>query len=235
MRTVKLLLASGVTAFVFAGAGVSQPPTEPPALERTPGPPPGRLGTSDMVARLLSFDKDKDGQLTVGELPERMQHLVAQGDINKDGVLDSNEIVKLVTGRGRGGDFQFRTDGGGPGGAGVARSGGPGGLGGPATAGPGRVGPVPISGAGLDGLVEDLKLTSKKKDDARAAVKAHQENIRKLMDQARVDLLKKMKEVLSEEEYKDFKAALERGGGSDVILDFNVGPPPGAPATRSNR
>lgn len=241
MRTVKLLLASGVTAFVFAGAGVSQPPAEPPTLERVPGPlPPGRLGANDVVERVLSFDKNKDGQITADELPERMQHLVAQGDINKDGHLDADEVMKLASGRGRRDEgFQFRTGGPGPGGGGVfGRSvgPGPGTPGGPATAGPGRIGPGPIPGAGLDGLVEDLKLADKKKQaDAKAAVKAHQENVRKLLDQAQVDLLKKMKGVLSEEEYKDFKAALERGGGGEVTLEFNIGPPPDAPTTRPNR
>jgi hypothetical protein len=65
--------------------------------------------------------------------------------------------------------------------------------------------------------VDDLKLSAKKKDQALAAVKAHEKNIRKLMDQAHADLLKKMKEILSEEEFKDFQAALDRPRASTVI------------------
>ncbi len=38
----------------------------------------------------------------------------------------------------------------------------------------------------MAGVVDDLKLLSKKRDEAMAAVKAHQEAVRKLMEQARV-------------------------------------------------
>jgi hypothetical protein len=82
------------------------------------------------------------------------------------------------------------------------------------------------AGPGLDGIVEvvdDLKLSGQKKDQARAAVKAHQENVRKLMDQARAEFLRKMQGILSAEELNDFKAALDRprrGGG----VFFSVGP-----------
>jgi hypothetical protein len=73
----------------------------------------------------------------------------------------------------------------------------------------------------IEGVVDDLKLSGKKKDQAMAAAKAHQEKVRKLMDQARAQLLQKMKEILSEEEFKDFTAALDRPRGGTFI----VGPP----------
>jgi hypothetical protein len=64
-----------------------------------------------------------------------------------------------------------------------------------------------------------LKLSGKKKDRAIAAVKAHEEKVRKLMEQARAALLGKMKDILSEDEWKDFKAALDRPPrGATVIL-----------------
>jgi hypothetical protein len=69
--------------------------------------------------------------------------------------------------------------------------------------------------------VDDLKLSVKKKDQAMAVVKAHQENVRKLMARARAELLQKMKQVLSEEEFKDFKAALDRPRG---VIGFSMGP-----------
>jgi hypothetical protein len=66
--------------------------------------------------------------------------------------------------------------------------------------------------------VDDLKLSGNKKDRAIATVKAHEEKVRKLTEQARAELLRNMKEILSEDEWKDFKAALDRPSGSTVIL-----------------
>jgi len=71
---------------------------------------------------------------------------------------------------------------------------------------------------GIERVVDDLKLSGKKKDRAMAAVKAHEEKVRKLTEQARAELLRNMKEILSEDEWKDFKAALDRPSGSTVIL-----------------
>jgi hypothetical protein len=157
----------------------------------------------DIVERILAFDKNKDGKVTRDELPERGYHLITRGDTNKDGALDRDEIRKLATtpgGFGPRGEFGIRIAGPGPGGI----------------PGPGL--------AGIEGVVDDLKLSGKKKDQAMAAVKAHQENVRKLMDQARADLLQKMKQILSEEEFGDFTAALDRprAGGR---LFLNVAPP----------
>src|SRR5262249_26107972 len=101
-----------------------------------------------------------------------------------------------------------------------------GGAFGPVGIGPLGPGPDPLGLGRVDGVVDDLKLSGKKKDEAKAAVKAHQENVRKLMDQARADLLKKMKEILSEEEFKDFQAALDRPGGGVTTINFG---PPDAP------
>ena len=73
----------------------------------------------------------------------------------------------------------------------------------------------------IESVVDDLKLPSKKTDQALGVVKAHQQIVRKLLEQARAELLQKMKEILSEEEFKDFKAALDRPGGTTSI---NVAP-----------
>ncbi len=60
--------------------------------------PPGRVGVAadHFVERVMAFDRNKDGKVTADELPERMQHLVAQGDTNKDGALDREEVKKLA-------------------------------------------------------------------------------------------------------------------------------------------
>jgi hypothetical protein len=224
-----------MAALFFAWAAVAQPPDrkqDPP-----PGPlPPTRISVDDIVEHIMSFDKNKDGKVTKDELPERMHHLIEQGDTNKDGALDKDEIRKLATklaatpgGFGAGG---FQVAGPSPGAAG--------GFGGRAEGGI-RVGTGPGPGPGapvgfgvsiradpnaMERVVDDLKLQGKKKDLARDAVKAHQENVRKLMDQSRADLLQKMKEILSEEEFEDFKAALDRPRGGATFVA-----PPDAPQT----
>ncbi len=165
-----------------------------------------------IVDRLLSFDKNNDGKLTKDELPERMQDLIARGDTNKDGALDKEEIRKLAVTLAREGlpaAFGDRFAGG-PGGF------GPGGFGGKGKGGfqggfKGGFGPKGGFGAGsLERTLTDLNLSDKTKEKAEAIVKAHEENVRRLLELARTDLLVKMKDVLSEQEYKTFKAAAER-------------------------
>jgi len=119
-----------------------------------------------------------------------MQNLIARGDSSKDAALSKEEIKTLATKLQREG-FAGR------GGRGDGFGGGRAGF------GPG----------GLERAVDDLKLADKKKDAAEAAVKAYQENVRKLTSQARADLLLKMKNVLSDEEFKKFKEATARRPG----------------------
>jgi hypothetical protein len=190
------------------------------ALDRQPGPggrgfpggPGGRgpgagrgLTADQIVERIMSFDKNGDGKITKDELPERMQFLLELGDTNKDGALDKDEIKKLAAkfekeglpvgfggpgapgGRGRGG-FGDR----GPGGPGVDGFRGPG--------GPGNV----------ERALDGLSLSGQKKEKAEAIIKGHEENVRKLQDLAKSDLLQKMKAVLSEQELKTFEEALSR-------------------------
>jgi Ca2+-binding EF-hand superfamily protein len=72
-----------------------------------------------MVARLMSFDANKDGKLTKDEVPERMQGIFERADANKDGVLTKEELTaatasqqpRRMEGRGPGGppmDLLFR-------------------------------------------------------------------------------------------------------------------------------
>jgi hypothetical protein len=213
-------MSAFMASLLFAGVGLTQPP------DRKPDPPrdlvrPAPVSVDDIVEHIMAFDKNKDGKVTKDELPERMHHLIALGDTNKDGALDKDEVKKLVTGLtsapgGPGGVRALTLDrvdvrfGPGPG------PGGPGGF---------AVGGAIRSGAGaIEGVVDDLKLSDKKKDQALAAVKAHEDRVARLMDEARSELLQKMKEILSAEEFEDFKAALDRPRGATVI----VGPPDAA-------
>jgi hypothetical protein len=61
--------------------------------------------------------------------------------------------------------------------------------------------------------VDDLNLSGTKKEKAEEAVKAHQENVRKVTDLARAGLVLKMKDIVSEQELKKFTDALDRQPG----------------------
>jgi EF hand len=213
MRSIKLWPASVLAmALILAGAAVAQPPPKdgPRPVFAPPGRP-GALGANDVVERIASFDKNKDGKVTKDELPERLHDLIARGDTNKDGALDQDEIKKLPStpneagGRGFGFGGPIRKD--------VRVESG-------VVVGPGPGAPGPE--ADMAGVVEDMKLPGQKKDQALAAVKAHHDNVRKLLEQSRAELMQKMKEILSEEELKDFQAALDRPRGA---VFFNVAPP----------
>jgi hypothetical protein len=56
-----------------------------------------RLSADDVLARVMSFDRDRDGKVVTGELSERMQNLVGRGDRSGDGALDESEIRLLAT------------------------------------------------------------------------------------------------------------------------------------------
>ena len=55
-----------------------------------------RVTDDDLIDRLMAFDKNGDGKITKDELPERMHALFEQGDANRDGVLDREEIKRLA-------------------------------------------------------------------------------------------------------------------------------------------
>jgi hypothetical protein len=63
-----------------------------------PAPNPGPRGvpTDDLTERVMAFDLNKDGKVSKDELPARMQSLFDEGDTNKDGFLDADEIKRLA-------------------------------------------------------------------------------------------------------------------------------------------
>lgn len=60
----------------------------------------GRPDPSDMVKRLMAFDKNGDGKLGKDELSERMQSLITRADTDKDGFASKEELLKLAGGQG---------------------------------------------------------------------------------------------------------------------------------------
>lgn len=66
-------------------------------LQTAPAPAPGVQVTPDaVIARLMFFDRNQDGKVTVDELSERMQPLVVRGDRGGDAALDASEIRALA-------------------------------------------------------------------------------------------------------------------------------------------
>jgi len=55
-----------------------------------------RVTVDDVLGRLMSFDRNRDGRVARVELAERMQALVTRGDANGDDALDTGEIRALV-------------------------------------------------------------------------------------------------------------------------------------------
>jgi hypothetical protein len=54
------------------------------------------LNDTDVVARIMSFDRNDDGRIEKDELAERMHVLVARGDVDGDAALDGSELQTLA-------------------------------------------------------------------------------------------------------------------------------------------
>ena len=94
----RTVLATGFMLMAICAAA-GQAPGPRPAIFITEVRPAAGAGPRSPIAvidRLKSFDANKDTLISRDELPERMQELVARGDTNADGVLDSDEIQTLV-------------------------------------------------------------------------------------------------------------------------------------------
>jgi len=98
MRSVTRLVLTTGFMLMGIGAAAGQAPGPRPAIlitEVPPAPGPARSPIS-VLDRLVSFDANKDRLISRDELPERMLGLIARGDKNADGALDSDEIGVLV-------------------------------------------------------------------------------------------------------------------------------------------
>jgi hypothetical protein len=175
-------LVAGALALIAGSGSEAQPPPGKgfPGGKGFKGPKGPAVTVDYIVERIMSFDKNGDGKVTADELPERMQHLIAMGDTNKDGVLDKEEVRALaVTLEALGGLL----NGGGP---------------------PGGKGPPNFVRA-----VDDLELQGDVYQKATKIAREQQDKLRKYDEEVRTDMLAQMKEILRDPDYRAFKAAID--------------------------
>ena len=203
MRLCTLALA-GLLATGLNAAAQTPAPTPPAAF---PAPPPVALVTPAVtpnpgvpqtppevvVTRLMSFDRNHDGRITVDELSERMQGLVARGDRGGDGALDAAEIRTLAVAPalGQGKDFSSVFGNG---------------------SGYGFGDEVGFSSRmHIEGAIDDLRLASDRRDRALAIASAFADRHAK---QAMADLMATMTPLLSQEELRVFTFVAEQSAHS---------------------
>ena len=68
----------------------------------------------ELLATLLSYDKNGDGKLEKSEVPERLQGMFDRGDADKNAVLDAAELKKLAADQAAGSPGGGGRRGGGP-------------------------------------------------------------------------------------------------------------------------
>lgn len=152
-----------------------------------------RVSGDEVVARMMSFDRDNDGRVTKGELPERMHNLVTQGDGGGDGALDVSEIRTLAnTSAARAAVRGFASSGGYTFGDQIGVS----------------------SRLHIEGALDDLRLASPTREKALAIVKTFVDT---LDADATVNLLTEMESLLTAAQLAGFKTALDRQGTSRFV------------------
>jgi len=132
MRRVPQLAILSICFGLLAFACIAQQPKGKPSDKDGQA---NKSVADSIVARMMAFDKNKDGKLTRDEVTdERLLRFFDRADANKDGVVTKEELVALASkvadeeaasGGGRRGVFGLPGEQGGPGGR------GPGGFGGP--------------------------------------------------------------------------------------------------------
>ncbi len=177
MRLASKFLPVAVAIGLAAVVALAQPPAEPRdgGPKSAPGAAPDKAAVDALVARMLVFDKNKDGKLTRDEISDpRMLRAFDRADANHDGVVTKDELTAWATKEaaqdgGREGQGMGPPDGG-PGGPGPGGFGGPGGPGrrrGPGGRGFGGFGTRTKPGQVLSpGLMDTLKLTDEQKKQA---------------------------------------------------------------------
>lgn len=140
----------------------------------------------DVVARLMSFDLNKDGKIEKAELAERMYTVMDRGDVNRDGCLDRSELQTLANAK--------------PAAAPVVRGFGHGNY---------VLGPAAevSSRTHLEGAIDDLRLETGRKASALGIVTTFSQA---LDANAQTELLDVLKGILSPEQMTTFTRALEQ-------------------------
>jgi hypothetical protein len=145
----------------------------------------------DIVARLMTFDRNQDGLVASDELLDRMRHLVERGDADGNGALDGNELRTLasrppapvtVTGFPFGGNYGFADE------FDVSFS---------------------SSRSHIEGAIEDLRLDGPVEQRALAVATAFADA---LEDSAAATLLDELDDLLTADQVADFSEALENQG-----------------------
>ena len=189
------LLATGLDATAQTPAAMPPAPSGvafvTPAMTSTASVPqaPPEL----VVTRMMSFDRNHDGRITVNELSERMQGLVARGDRGGDGALDAAEIRDLAMEPASVQVKDFSS---------VFGSGGGYGFG-------DEVGFS--SRMHIEGAIDDLRLASDRRDQALAIATAFAD---RRAEAALSDLITTMTPLLSEEELRVFTLVAEQSAHS---------------------
>jgi hypothetical protein len=151
--------------------------------QRPGGGPPADRGGGDLVARMMEFDKDKDGKLTRDEITDRrLQRLFDRADANKDAVVSKEELMALAA--------KEPDDAGGPPGF------GPPGFGPPGFGPPGG----PMMGPPRPGVIlpppvlQMLQLTDEQKEQVDALQKEVDARLAKILNETQRKQLKEMSE-----------------------------------------
>ena len=174
MRRVPLVLLTLLTSTTLASA-------------QTPAP----VNPDIVVVRLMTFDSDHDGRIVKGELPERMQNVLA-ADASGDGALDRAEIRALSQPASPRAVRTVTTVPGFPGGYVLSSS-------------------VSLStGAHVEGVLDDLRLDNYTRDQALAVT-------RKFMDRletnASVAFIKTLTPLMTPAQLESVRATLDRQFG----------------------
>ena len=148
----------------------------------------------EVVARMMSFDRNHDGRVAADELLDRMQHLVTRGDADGSGSLDGNEIRSLA------GDPPTPIT--------------PGGF--PFS---GHYAFGDLSGVSsrshIEGAIDDLRLPGSIREQAHAVATTFVDT---LDEAAVVSLLQEMEDVLTLAQLADFTIAVDREFRSGLVV-----------------
>ena len=187
--------------------------TAPPVAPFAPAPPPNAplLPKSDVesvIARVMSFDANRDGRVAGVELPDRMRGIVGRGDRNGDAALDREEVraiasSSLVVGEGIGmpprSTLQVRV---------TVRS---------------------LRDPGLAGLIDDLKLPPDRRAAASAALAQAESDTAKTLTSSVETFRADVRALLTDEQFAALDKAIENYGNTIRTFLVMVAAPAGRP------